>query len=528
MSKYVRIIPRLDIKGPNLVKGVHLEGLRVLGKPEDFARYYYENGADELVYMDVVASLYGRNNLLDIVNETSKEIFIPLTVGGGLRTLDDIRATLRAGADKVSINTATINRPELIKEASKRFGSSTIVISIEVIKHPDGTYEAYTDNGREKTGIDAFEWAVRAAELGAGELMVTSIDKEGTGNGFDLELIKKIAESVSIPVIAGGGAGSLEHIKDVIIEGNADAVSIASILHYNFIKQYTIDNTDFFSEGNIEYLKKNRHGFSRINDTTLVELKKYLTSSGINCRYNKNIDFSMNILDKKILSTKPTNKKVAIVDYGMGNLFSVKHACECVGLNAKVTSSKEEILSADLVILPGVGAFGDAMEALRNLDLVNTLKVVHESSKPIVGICLGMQLLMSEGHEFGRHKGLGIIKGQVVPFDNPIDDSQKSLKVPQVGWNHIYSTKNNHTADVWKNSILEGINNNEFMYFVHSFYVKPENSEVILSKSNYGGIEFCSTLQYENISACQFHPERSGQQGLKIYTNFISLLKKSI
>ena len=201
MTKYVRIIPRLDIKGPNLVKGIHLEGLRVLGKPEKFARHYYEQGADELVYMDVVASLYGRNNLLDIVAKTSREIFIPLTVGGGLRTIKDIQAVLRAGADKVALNTAAIRRPELIREAAKRFGSSTIVISIEAIKKSDGRYEAYTDNGREKTGVDVFDWALKAVELGAGEIMITSIDQEGTGHGFDIALTRKIAEAVNIPVI---------------------------------------------------------------------------------------------------------------------------------------------------------------------------------------------------------------------------------------------------------------------------------------------------------------------------------------
>src|SRR4051794_32134959 len=153
----IRLIPRLDIKGPNLVKGIHLEGLRVLGKPERFARAYYEQGADELVYVDVVASLYGRNSILDTISRTAREIFIPLCVGGGLRSVDDIRAALRAGADKVSLNTAAIRRPELVREASQRFGSSTIVVSIEAIKKGDH-YEAYTDNGREKTGVDAIEW----------------------------------------------------------------------------------------------------------------------------------------------------------------------------------------------------------------------------------------------------------------------------------------------------------------------------------------------------------------------------------
>jgi cyclase len=280
---FIRIIPRLDIKGPNLVKGIHLEGLRVLGKPENFARYYYETGADELIYMDVVASLYGRNNLLDIVEKTSKEIFIPLTVGGGLRTIDDIRKVLRAGADKVSLNTAAIKNPKFIQEASKKFGSSTIVISIEAIKKQDGSYEAYTDNGRQETGVNPFDWAVQVAEMGAGEIMVTSIDREGTGLGYDIELTRKIAESVSIPVIACGGAGTINHISDVIIHGKADAVSMASILHYNFVKKPNF-NDDFSSEGNIEYLR-NRREFLNIQSTTIPEIKMQLIKNKIECRY---------------------------------------------------------------------------------------------------------------------------------------------------------------------------------------------------------------------------------------------------
>jgi cyclase len=286
----VRIIPRLDIKGPNLVKGIHLEGLRVLGKPEDFARHYYENGADELIYMDAVASLYGRNSLLEIIQTTSKEIFIPLTVGGGLRSVEDIRTVLRAGADKVSINTAAIHRPELIREASRAFGSSTIVVSIEAIRKPDGSYECYTDYGRERSGIDAFEWALRAAELGAGELVVTSIDREGTGQGFDLELTRRIAESVSIPVIASGGAGSVEHVSEVISQGKADAVSIASVLHYNFIKNSRYEDGDFSVEGNVEFLQGRRgpREFSKIQDATLAEVKRHLLQRGIECRYQDN------------------------------------------------------------------------------------------------------------------------------------------------------------------------------------------------------------------------------------------------
>ena len=286
MPKSIRIIPKLDIKGPNLVKGIHLEGLRVLGKPERFARSYYETGADEVIYMDVVASLYNRNSLHDLIKKTAREIFIPLTVGGGLRTIEDIRDVLRSGADKVSLNTAAIRNPQIIKKASRKFGSSTIVISIEASKQPDGRYLSYTDNGREYTGIEVLEWAKCVEELGAGEIMLTSVDMEGTGSGYDIKLTKMLADAVSIPVIACGGAGKIEHIGQVISEGRADAVAVASILHYDFIKTNEVE-LGMENEGNVEFLKS-RRGFSKIEPASLREIKEYLHNNGFRCRYNNN------------------------------------------------------------------------------------------------------------------------------------------------------------------------------------------------------------------------------------------------
>jgi|ETNmetMinimDraft_13_1059891.scaffolds.fasta_scaffold20300_2 glutamine amidotransferase len=215
--------------------------------------------------------------------------------------------------------------------------------------------------------------------------------------------------------------------------------------------------------------------------------------------------------------------EVAIIDYGMGNLFSIKRACESVGLKVCTTFQKQEILSAKAVILPGVGAFGDAIDTLRKLDLIQVLQEVALSTKPFIGICLGMHLLMDESQEFGSHKGLGIIKGCVIRFDNFQEVSGKRLKVPHVGWNRIYK-KNNSNRDLWSNSILEGLTDGEFMYFVHSFYVKPDDPKLILSTSEYGNIELCSSLQYRNIIACQFHPERSGLRGLHIYRNLASII----
>jgi cyclase len=279
--KTVRIIPRLDIKGPNLVKGIHLEGLRVLGKPSDFAKYYYENGADELMFMDVVASLYERNSLHNIISETAKKIFIPITVGGGLRSISDIKEVLRVGADKVCLNTAAIKNPQLIKDASRMFGSSTIVVAIEAIKENNGTYLAYTDNGREYTGVDVFEWAQKVAELGAGEIVITSVDREGTGQGYDLELISKITNLVGIPVIAHGGAGNKQHVVDVLIEGNISSAMISSLFHYQYIKE----NESFASdlEGNVEFLNKKR-SFHTFEPCSIVDVKKRLINNHIDCR----------------------------------------------------------------------------------------------------------------------------------------------------------------------------------------------------------------------------------------------------
>src|SRR6478609_312410 len=197
--KRIRLIPRLDIKGPNLIKGIHLEGLRKIGDPQEHARRYYEQGADELIYMDIVASLYGRNSLVDIISRTARDVFIPMTVGGGVRSVDDVRELLRAGADKVAINTAAVRRPELITEVSQAFGSQCMVLSIEAKRTTGGKWTAYTDNGREHTGLDVVEWARRGVELGAGEIMLTSVDQEGTRKGFDVELVRQVSTAASVP-----------------------------------------------------------------------------------------------------------------------------------------------------------------------------------------------------------------------------------------------------------------------------------------------------------------------------------------
>lgn len=226
-----RLIARLDIKGPNLIKGVQMEGLRVMGDPYDFARKYYEAGVDELLYIDIVASLYGRSKLTEVVARTARDVFVPMTVGGGIRGIDDVTELLRAGADKVAINTAAVARPELITEVAKRFGSQAMVLSIEAKEQAPGRWEVFTETGRERSGLDVVDWVRRGVDLGAGEVLVTSIDREGSRKGYDLDLISAIAGAVEVPVIASGGYGAPGHLAQALAAG-ADAVAVADALHY--------------------------------------------------------------------------------------------------------------------------------------------------------------------------------------------------------------------------------------------------------------------------------------------------------
>jgi imidazole glycerol-phosphate synthase subunit HisF len=232
----IRLIARLDIKGPNLIKSVHLEGLRVMGSPNEHALRYYQQGADELIYMDCVASLYGRNHLGDIVSAAAKDIFIPMTVGGGIRSVDDATQILRAGADKVAVNTAAVGRPQLITEIANRFGSQCMVLSIEAKQISLDHWEVYTDNGRERTGLNVIDWVKQGVAMGAGEVLLTSVDREGTRKAFDVALVDAVTTEVSVPVIASGGMGKPEDLTDVVKLGGADAVAMADILHYRRAK----------------------------------------------------------------------------------------------------------------------------------------------------------------------------------------------------------------------------------------------------------------------------------------------------
>lgn len=230
--KRARIVARLDVKGPNLIKGIQMEGLRVLGAPNDFARRYYAAGIDELLYIDCVASLYGRNNLHEIVERAAEDIFVPITVGGGIRSVADARTLLRAGADKVAVNTAAVADPDLVSRLAEAFGSQCIVLSVQAKSVGELRWEVYTDAGRERSGRDVVEWVRQGVENGAGEVLLTSVDREGTRSGFDLELLRTAGEGIPVPVVASGGMGEPAHAIQAVTEGGVDAVAMADVLHY--------------------------------------------------------------------------------------------------------------------------------------------------------------------------------------------------------------------------------------------------------------------------------------------------------
>ena len=232
MTVAVRVIPCLDVDAGRVVKGVNFVDLRDAGDPVEQARIYDAEGADELCFLDITASSDNRDIILDVVRATAEQCFMPLTVGGGVRRVEDVRRLLLAGADKVSINTAAVERPELLAEGAEKFGSQCIVIAIDARRRAGGGFEVFTHGGRRGTGIDAVEWARRAAALGAGEILLTSMDRDGTGQGFDIELTRAVADAVPVPLIASGGVGTLEHMVEGVTDGHADAVLAASIFHF--------------------------------------------------------------------------------------------------------------------------------------------------------------------------------------------------------------------------------------------------------------------------------------------------------
>ena len=464
-----RLIARLDIKGNKLIKGVRFEGLRVLGDPVEAASQYARDGIDEMLLIDAVASLYGRNSLTDILRETTREVFVPITAGGGIRTVEDAAKLLASGADKIAVNTEALKRPELITELANEFGSQCVVVSIQARKVNPLKWEAMGEAGRERTRKNVFNWIEEVQERGAGEILLTSIDQDGTCQGPDNELISESIKYVSIPLVVSGGFSTEKDIRQTFLNDSIGGIAIGTAFH----KRKLIIKT----------------------------CKDGLNTAALPIR---------TIQSQSLLIKKPLKgHRIGVVDYGMGNQQSLINALEYLGSEINLSNRWEELKTSEAIMLPGVGAFPEGMKRLQERNLISPLIKWGEEGKPLVGICLGMQMLFQESEEFELCRGLGLLNGKVVRIDS-VSQFDRRYCLPHMGWNLV-----NHSSSEEKND-------STYQYFVHSFIatgVRPSNE---LYKSRYGGIEFCSAVRLGSIVGFQFHPERSGNEGLQILSNICS------
>ncbi len=470
MSSSKRLIARLDIKGKRLIKGIRFEGLRVIGDACEAAGKYAAKGVDEIFYTDAVASLYGRNGLVEVLRNTSKKVFVPITAGGAIRTVEDGRKLLAAGADKLAINSAAIRNPDLINELSERFGSQCVVISIQVCYSTESRWDVMIESGRERTKKNLNEWVIECQDRGAGEIFITSVDRDGTGNGPDINLISHVKDLVKIPLVIGGGFSSKDNIIEVYKDyRNLSGVAIGWALHNQ-----------------------------RIN---IKETKEKL----------KELNFSVRDLSEKITLTNiKENIKASIINYGMGNTQSLINAFNHLGIDCKLTTDFETIDNTHFCVLPGVGAFPEGMRQLNHFNLLEKLRNFSSSGGRLIGICLGMQLLLSEGTEYKNCNGLNLIRGKVEKLPSFNINGKKSL-IPHVGWNSLIL---NNQSSLKMPKDFENL----YQYFVHSYALmtSKEIEKNIISTTNFEGHSFVSMIKNKNTIGMQFHPERSGKDGLNL------------
>ena len=496
--KKKRIVAKLDIKTDKLIKGVQFECLRVLGDPREKANQYFHDGADELIYIDTVASLYNRNSLTDLISYTCEEINIPLTVGGGMRNLNDIEKLFKSGADKVAINSFAVKHPHFIKEVVKNFGSQSIVSSIQA-KKINNDWEVYTDNGREPSNIKINDWISTVQECGVGEILITSVDRDGTKNGYDKELLQHIQNAIKVPLMFCGGARDTNDINDLLKYDCIDAAVLASILHYD--------------ESNIKLIKESAFKFGinlRKLENSNIEIKK---NTKLNLEKNYNF-YSLNNLEnikknkiKKLSSVntlKFSKNEIAIIDIGISNVKSVYNSVKKIDKNIIVTNKPDEILESKKIILPGVGSFKQASMNLAKFNISKSILSKVSSGTPILGICLGMQLMLTKGIEGGESPGLDIFKGIVKKIPS---------KKIHIGWNNVIFKKDKF-VDLFKKDDLD-------FYFVHSYHCELENKKYEVGTSSYEDFNFCSVIEKENIMATQFHLEKSGNHGLDLLNYFL-------
>ena len=473
-----RIIARLDIKGKKLIKGIRFEGLRVLGDAVDFAEKYYLNGIDEILYIDAVASLYGRNSLSEILSETSKRIFVPITAGGGIRSVDDAKKLISNGADKVAINTGLVEDIGLANKLIKTFGSQCVVASIQAKRNSDLGWEVMKASGRERTGKSVIDWINDLQTQGVGEILITSVDMDGFSKGIDKDLVVACSKVCEVPLIIGGGFGYEDEVKTVIKNPRISGLSIGTAFHKNKLSTKNLKDKIKASNPNLVRVVKNQIDYD-----------------------SQDLNNSIGNLFRK--------KNLLIVDYGLGNNLSLYNALEKLDYSVEISHSINKIKKADLIFLPGVGSFAQGISNLRQRGIYNLLIERAKLGKPIIGICLGMQLLFDSGTEFKFSEGLGLIRGTVQKLDiNPNNSSE--IFLPHIGWNEIYRKG----SEIRKSKNLR-------QYFVHSYAAKDVDEKYVTFISNYSDQEFIAAVRKDNIAGFQFHPERSGIDGLNLLSEEI-------
>ena len=468
MSLCKRLIARLDVKGNRLIKGIRFEGLRVLGDPLQAALRYSEDGADELLYIDAVASLYGRNGLDSLLRKTSREVFIPITAGGGVRTVDDASVLLAAGADKIAVNTAALHRPELISELAEAFGCQCVVASIQARRTHQGTWEAMAEAGRERSGRDVIAWIEQVQQLGAGEILLTSVDQDGTCAGPDDRLLAAAIASVSVPLVIGGGFSKTNQVLGALQHPQVTAVSLASALH----------------QGRIQ----------------IASIKRELASA----------DSSLPIRILASTTEVPARLdgiRVGVIDYGMGNQQSLINAYEHLEAEVLLTDQVDQLKRCQLLALPGVGAFPQGMYELQRRGLDRFLKDVVAAGQPLIGICLGMQMLFDAGDEFKSTSGLGLLQGRVTMLPSNATNGDP-LILPHMGWNRLLFGPACDSAPAATPIINQ--------YFVHSYAASGVEPSVVMFSCRYGHQSFVAAIRQGCVVGFQFHPERSGPDGLTI------------
>ena len=475
-----RVIARLDVKGSKLIKGKRYEGLRVIGDACEAAKKYADQNIDEIFYSDAVASLYERNGLSEILRKSCQDVFIPITVGGAIRSVEDGRRLLAAGADKLAINTAALKNPQLINALANTFGKQCVVVSIQARKSIlSNEWDVMMQSGRDRASKNLVEWVKEIQERGAGEIFLGSVDQDGTGRGADLELIKKVTPHVYIPLVVGGGINSKKNIQEILnLNNNISGFAIGSEFHNNKLSVTEAKDT----------IRNNSLPVRKLPQEKNIKLKKFFD--------------------------------IAIVDYSMGNVESLKNGLRKIGANVILTSDNDLIQKADIVALPGVGSFPEGMKQLKEKNLINSLKTKILNGGSLIGICLGMQLLFEESTEYVKCEGLGFIEGNIEKLPNKTKDG-KPIILPNVGWNKLTLCQSNKD---WYGNLEKDF----YQYFVHSYGAITEkiNTKYGLFESMHGDCKYLSAVRKNNIIGLQFHPERSGADGLELLVKIIEKLCK--